>query len=92
MSDFSGLPCLLEILNEKEIASRVIDLRIHDGTFVPRNGQPIAYRRVDDCQIVNDTIGEAHKADREPGALHSMFEVDSVLSDSEALEPYGVGH
>jgi hypothetical protein len=60
---------LFEILNEKQIASRVIDLRIHDRTLVGGYRQAIAYGSIDEFQIANEMIGEAHKADRKSGAF-----------------------
>src|ERR1035437_2441089 len=76
-----------EILHEKQIASRVIDLRIHDGTFVRGDSDAIANRGVDGYDIANNMIGKAHKADRESGGHPAAFKIQSPFSHGEALKP-----
>src|ERR1017187_1410853 len=81
-----------EILYEKQIASRVIDLRIHDGTFVRGDSEARANRGVDGYEIANNMIGKAHKADRESGGQPAAFKIHPPFAHGEALKPNCIRH
>ena len=69
----------------------MVDLSKQNGAFVRRDSEAIADVSGERCDIVRNTIGNAHEANHESGARTAVFKINSPLPHGKTLKLNSLG-